>query len=200
MIKDKLFAVGIAGSPRRMGNSSALLRAYLEGVSSEGFNTKSIYLNGKLYRGCQACDRCVRGLDCGLKDDLTAVFPVLQESRIWALASPIYYDGVSGQLKAFFDRLRFMTFDPYKLKGPRRAVVIVTYEDNRRKDYRETAAILAEYLKWNNRGDFGRIRIVAEPNLGSRDDWKKRPALLAKMKHLGIKQAQELLKHVQRQG
>jgi multimeric flavodoxin WrbA len=185
-------AVGIAGSPRKRGNSSALLRAYLKGVSSEGYKTEFIYLNGMLFRGCQACDRCVEGKSCSVKDDLNSIFPVLQKAQIWALASPIYYDGVSGQLKMFFDRLRFTTYDPNKLKGPRRGILIVTYEDDRKKEYFETASQLANYFDWNNRGNFGKVRIVTESNLGPKDAWKSRPDLLDKLKKLGKEQAKEL--------
>ena len=187
-----LLAVGIAGSPRKRGNSSGLLRAYLSGASSEGFQTKFIYLNGMIFRGCQACDRCVEGKACSVEDDLNAIFPVLEKAHIWAMASPIYYDGVSGQLKMFFDRLRFTTYDPYKLKGPRRGILIVTYEDDKKKEYFETASQLAKYLKWNERGDFGNVRVVAESNLGPRDAWKNRPDLLNTLKELGKAQAREL--------
>jgi multimeric flavodoxin WrbA len=127
-----------------------------------------------------------------VKDDLNSVFPLLQKANIWALASPIYYDGVSGQLKTFFDRLRFTTFNPHKLKGPHRGIVIVTYEDDKREEYLKTASSLASYFSWNDRGDFGKVRVVAEPNLGPRDAWKKRPELLTKLRKLGIKQAREL--------
>lgn len=187
-----LLAVGIAGSPRKRGNSSALLRAYLDGTSLEGFNTEFIYLNGMIFRGCQACDRCVEGKSCSVRDDLNSIFSVLQKAHIWAMASPIYYDGVSGQLKMFFDRLRFTTYDPHKLKGPRRGLLIVTYEDDRKKEYFETASQLANYFNWNDRGDFGKVRIVAESNLGPRDAWKSRPDLLQKLKKIGEEQAKDL--------
>jgi multimeric flavodoxin WrbA len=189
---NNLLAVGIAGSPRKRGNSSSLLRAYLEGVSSQGFKTEFNYLNGMLFRGCQACDRCVQGKLCSVKDDLNRIFPVLQKAHIWALASPIYYDGVSGQLKMFFDRLRFTTYDPYKLKGPRRGILMVTYEDDKKKEYFETASQLANYFTWNDRGDFGKVRVVAESNLGPRNAWKTRPDLLQKLKKIGEEQAKEL--------
>ncbi len=187
-----LLAVGIAGSPRKRGNSSALLKAYLNGASSEGFKTEFIYLNGMIFRGCQACDRCVQGKNCSVKDDLNTIFPILRRAQIWALASPIYYDGVSGQLKMFFDRLRFTTYDPYKLKGPRRGILIVTYEDNKKKKYFETASQLANYFTWNDRGDFGKVRVVAESNLGPKDAWESRPDLLNKLLDLGKEQAREL--------
>jgi multimeric flavodoxin WrbA len=192
---NELLAVGIAGSPRKKGNSSALLRAYLEGVSSEGFQTEFVYLNGMMFRGCQACDRCVEGKTCSVKDDLNEIFPVMKKAHIWALASPIYYDGVSGQLKMFFDRMRFTTYDPHKLKGPRRGILIVTYEDDKKRAYEKTASQLAKYLKWNNRGDFGKIQVVAESNLGPRDAWKSRPDLLNKLKMIGKMQARELKKY-----
>jgi multimeric flavodoxin WrbA len=188
----KFLAVGIAGSPRRMGNSTALLRAYLEGAASEGFATRIIFLNQLLYRGCQACDKCVMGEECGVQDDLNQTFPLLEKANIWALSSPIYYDMVSGQMKSFFDRMRFSTYDPHKLKGPRRGIVIVTYEDDRSEFYLELATRMAGYFSWNNRGDFGNVRVVAEPNLGSRDAWKERPDLLKKMNEIGIEQANEL--------
>jgi hypothetical protein len=54
------------------------------------------------------------------------------------------------------------------------------------------ASHLAKYFNWNNRGDFGKIEVVAEANLGPWDAWKKRPDLLAKMKKIGLKQATDL--------
>ena len=194
--QNKLLALGIEGSPRRTGNSTALLKAFLKGVASVGFDTKSIYLNGLTYRGCQGCDQCVKGQPCKLDDDLSEVFPVLSRASIWAMASPIYYDGVSGQLKMFFDRLRFTTFEPNKLEGPRRGIVIVTYEDDRQEDYLKTASTLAKYFTWNNRGDFGEVKVAAESNLGPRDAWKGRPDLIDKLYKAGIEQAAELIELV----
>ena len=190
--KNDYFAIGIAGSPRRRGNSTSLLRAYLEGTSQVGFETKIIYLNNLNYKGCQGCDRCVSGETCGIQDDLCSIFPLLRRADIWAMASPIYYDGVSGQLKTFFDRLRFTTHDPFKLEGPRRGIVIVTYEDDPREYYDEVAAHLADYFNWKNRGDFKTVKVVAESNLGPIDAWKKRPDLQAMLRRTGREQAIEL--------
>ncbi|MBN1224896.1 MAG: flavodoxin family protein [Candidatus Aminicenantes bacterium] len=185
-------AVGVASSGRRRGNSTTLLKAYLEGVRTAGFKTKIVHLNNLHYLGCQGCDRCVNGKECKLQDDLNDIFPIMKEARIWALASPIYYDGVSGQLKTFFDRLRFTTYDPNKLQGPRKGIIIVTYEDKPNKVYTDTARHLAKYFDWNNRGNFSKVEVVAEGNLGPSDAWKKRPDLLERINKLGLKQAKEL--------
>lgn len=194
MVKqNSMLAVGIEGSPRRTGNSTALLKAYLEGAASLGFETQSIYLNRLTYKGCQGCDQCVKGKPCKLDDDLNDIFPVLQRANIWAMASPIYYDGVSGQLKMFFDRLRFTTFEPNKLDGPRRGIVIVTYEDDRSEEYLKTASALAKYFNWHNRGDFGDVKVFAESNMGPADSWKSRPDLIEKLRNIGVEQARDLM-------
>ena len=187
------FAVGVAGSPRARGNSTSLLKAYLEGTASVGFETQIVDLNKIVFRGCQGCDRCVRGEECSVKDDLNKIFPLLQKADIWAMASPIYYDGVSGPLKTFFDRMRFTTYEPHKLIGPRRGMVLVTYEDDRRKYYEEVAVHLADYFNWKNRGDFGKVEVVAESNLGPKDAWKKRPDIQKKLREIGLRQAGELI-------
>jgi hypothetical protein len=192
--KNSYLAIGIAGSPRHRGNSTSLLKAYLVGTSQVGFETKIVYLDDLNYGGCKGCDQCVKGKNCPVIDDLCSVFPLLRSADIWAMASPIYYDGVSGQLKTFFDRLRFTTHDPFKLDGPRRGIVIVTYEDNPRKFYFEIATHLADYFNWKNRGDFGKVKVIAESNLGPIDAWKKRPDLQMKLKEIGIKHAAELKK------
>jgi multimeric flavodoxin WrbA len=135
----------------------------------------------------------VKGQSCLVEDDLNDIFPHLERAAIWAMASPIYYDGVSGQLKAFYDRLRFTTYDPHKLEGPRRAIVIVTYEDDENDDYLKTAGALAKYLKWNDRGDFGDVKVVAESKLGPKNAWKSRPEVLDRLTQFGIDQAREIV-------
>jgi multimeric flavodoxin WrbA len=135
----------------------------------------------------------VQGYSCLVEDDLNEIFPLLDRASIWAMASPIYYDGVSGQLKTFYDRLRFTTFEPRKLEGPRRGIVIVTYEDDENEDYRKAAGALAKYLKWRDRGDFGDVKIVAESNLGPKNAWKSRPEALDRLSQYGVEQAREIL-------
>jgi len=135
----------------------------------------------------------MNGRSCLVDDDLNEIFPLIERAAIWALASPIYYDGVSGQLKTFYDRMRFTTFDPHKLEGPRRGIVIVTYEDDENEDYSKAAGALAKYLNWRNRGDFGEVKVVAEPNLGPKDALKSRPEILERLKQGGIDQAREIL-------
>lgn len=181
--------IGIAGSARKKGNSATLMRAILGGAALAGADTKEVYLNGLVFKGCQGCEKCSSNGKCILNDDLTPILDELKKAEGWVLASPIYYDSVTGQLKTFFDRCRTFTIDPNmqehkpQLEGKRKGVVIVTYEDQSRKDYYHEAKKLANYLGWM--GDFGKVEIIAEGNLGPRDAAGNRPGLLTRMEKLG---------------
>lgn len=181
--------IGIAGSPRESGNSTTLMRAILKGAASTGAATKEVYLNGLTFKGCQACDKCATKGRCVLRDDLTPIIEELNEAEGWVLASPIYYDGVTGQMKAFFDRCRTFTMDSKtnkvkaQLEGKRGGAVIVTYEDKPRKDYFHEAKKLANYLGWM--GDFGKIEIISEGKLDPPDAASNRPDLLERAEEIG---------------
>lgn len=73
---------------------------------------------------------------------------------------------------------------------------MVAYEDHKRADYFNNAKALANYFYWKDRGNFGRVKVVAEANLGRWNAWKKRPALLRKMEKTGETQALSLLKAI----
>jgi multimeric flavodoxin WrbA len=162
--------IGIAGSPRRHGNSTTLLRQVLAGAAEAGAQGEIIHLNDRLYRGCQDCPVCGREGRCVVTDDLSPVLARLPQADIWALATPIYYDGVCGQLKMFFDRCRHLTrgrdgrLEP-QLSGPRAAVIVATYADDERSDYPAVAKVLASYLRWMGGLRAGRdpVRAAAGP-------------------------------------
>jgi multimeric flavodoxin WrbA len=181
--------IGIAGSARRNGNSATLMRAVLKGAAEAGADVKEVYLNGLTFKGCQGCFPCSPKGWCILNDELTPVLEELRNADGWVLASPIYYDSVSGQMKTFFDRCRTFTRDRVthelkpQLEGKRQGVVIVVYEDKARDDYRHEAEKLAHYLAWM--GDFGDVEILSEGNLFAADAAAGRPDLLAKAEELG---------------
>jgi len=192
--------IGIAGSPRRHGNSTTLLRQVLAGAAKAGAQGEIIHLNDRLYRGCQDCPVCGREGRCVVTDDLSPVLARLPQADIWALATPIYYDGVCGQLKMFFDRCRHLTrgrdgrLEP-QLSGPRAAVIVATYADDERSDYPAVAKVLASYLRWM--GDFAPVEILCEPQLGPADAASKRPDLLAKACDVGRQVAGDLGRRLQ---
>ena len=67
--------------------------------------------------GCIACYGCLKGLDrCAIKDDLDEVFDSVRNSDITVVTSPIYYFGLSAQIKPFIDRMyQFFTPDMFEI-------------------------------------------------------------------------------------
>ena len=97
----------ISSSPRRDGNSRLLADAALEGVREAGQSAELVHLDDHLeafLRDCRLC-RSAEGY-CTIGDGFDALFreKFLPADGI-VLATPIYWYGVSGQLKAFFDRM-----------------------------------------------------------------------------------------------
>ena len=95
------------GSPRKNGNTSALVKAFREGAESAGHTVTEFWLGGMNINGCRGC--CAGGKNpespCVQKDDMEQIYPAYKEAEVVVLASPLYYWTISGQLKCAFDRL-----------------------------------------------------------------------------------------------
>ncbi len=94
------------GSPRPNGNTAKMVEAFREGAESAGSEVVVIDVFKKQIHDCIACEYChTKGLgECIQKDDMQEVYDVLKEADMLVLASPIYYHGISGQLKCAIDR------------------------------------------------------------------------------------------------
>jgi len=100
--------LGIYGSGRKGGNSDQLLDKALEGARSLGAETSSIYARELKMSGCLACNCCEKTGKCIVKDDMQSVYPLFEWADIIFLASPIYFYGLSGQIKLIIDRAQAM--------------------------------------------------------------------------------------------
>ncbi len=97
----------LSSSPRRDGNSRLLATAALDGAREAGHSAELVHLDdhlGAFLRDCRVC-RSAEG-HCTIEDGFEALF---REKFLPAdgvvLATPVYWYGVSGQLKTFFDRM-----------------------------------------------------------------------------------------------
>ena len=96
--------LGIYGSARKGGNSDQLLDKALEGARSSGAETLSVYARDLKMSGCLACNGCEKTGKCIVKDDMQSVYPLFEWADIIFMASPIYFYGLSGQVKLIIDR------------------------------------------------------------------------------------------------
>jgi len=113
-----LRVLGIAGSPRRGGNTDLLLAEVMKGAASRGAEVKTIVLNDLKIAPCQHCDACLETGRCKVKDDMQMVYRELENADRIVLASPLHFMGVTAQMKAMIDRCQALWARKYVLKLP----------------------------------------------------------------------------------
>ncbi len=92
------------GSPRKKGNTDLMMDAFLEGVAEAGGQIHRVYVRDLQIAGCLGCGYCDKEGVCIQKDDMESLYTLLQESPRIVVASPIYFYGITGQLKLLVDR------------------------------------------------------------------------------------------------
>lgn len=102
-----MFILGIAGSPRRNSNSELLLEAALDGARSEKNVIEKIVVANCNIKPCRGCD-CCRSGTCTINDDMDYILPRLEQAEALIVASPIYFYGLTSQLKALIDRCQVL--------------------------------------------------------------------------------------------
>jgi NAD(P)H-dependent FMN reductase len=114
----KLKVLGIAGSPRRDGNTDHLLQQVMAGASSQGAETKTVVISELNISPCRHCDGCIKTGKCVVDDDMQWLHTDLREADRIILASPIFFMGVTAQTKAMIDRCQALWVIKYILKLP----------------------------------------------------------------------------------
>ena len=108
--------LGISGSPRRDGNTELLLKEFLRGAEENGLETGLNILSELNISPCTSCDLCRKDGQCAINDDMQSMYSKLLEADYIVLASPIYFSGVSAQMKCCIDRCQALWSRKYILK------------------------------------------------------------------------------------
>jgi multimeric flavodoxin WrbA len=109
--------LGILGSPRPRGNAATLLESFLAGARNEGAETVLLDVTGMFISGCRACNDCQDTGECVVDDDMRTFYDALQRADVLVLATPLYFSGMSSQLKAVIDRCQCLWQMVRKGKG-----------------------------------------------------------------------------------
>ncbi len=110
--------LGIAGSPRRGGNTDLLLERAIAGARDGGGQTEMVVLSELRIAPCQHCDGCLAEGRCVIDDDMQGLYPKLREADRLILASPVFFMGIAAQTKAMIDRCQALWAIKYVLKRP----------------------------------------------------------------------------------
>ena len=94
------------GSPRKNGNTSALVDAFKEGAESKQHVVEVVGVGNMKINGCLACEFCHGKGEgkCIQQDDMQSLYPKLAEADLVVFASPVHYWSFSGQLQSAITR------------------------------------------------------------------------------------------------
>ena len=144
------------GSPRKGGNTSALVEKFTKGAEDAGNTVTEFFLDHMDIHGCKGCfgGHSSRECPCVQKDDMMQIYPAVRECDVVVLATPLYYWNMSGQIRTAIDRLFALEEgDGNLLRGHGRAsALLMAAEGHGFEDVLLYYEHLLEHLKWENLG------------------------------------------------
>lgn len=96
--------VVLTGSPNKNGSSNLLADCFRRGAEAAGHRVEIIDTAHADIRPCTGCVRCGYEDPCAQKDDVEAIREKILAADMLAFATPLYYYGMSAQLKTMIDR------------------------------------------------------------------------------------------------
>lgn len=109
--------IAIYGSPRRDGNSSALLKQAVSGARQEGAEVEEVFLRDYKISPCLEIYNCIKTGECAIRDDFPEILAKLESSAGIMLASPIFFYTVSAHTKIFMDRCQSLWVRKYWIEN-----------------------------------------------------------------------------------
>ena len=100
--------MAIVGSPRPKGNTDLLIDQALEEAAANGAETEKIILSQYRINPCLGHPNCNSFDKCKVDDDVPEILDKFRDAEGIILGSPVYYYGVTAQMKAFIDRNYFL--------------------------------------------------------------------------------------------
>lgn len=119
----------LEGSPHKNGSSNLLADNFIKGAKESGHEVQVYDAAHAKIGPCMGCNACGMNGACVQKDDMSEVEKLILNSDMIVFVSPIYYFGISAQLKTLIDR--FYSFNtPLMGKGLKSALIVAAWDDS----------------------------------------------------------------------
>ena len=107
----------LSGSPRKGGNTDLLVEAFVKGLSPK-HDVEIVSVRDYKVNPCMGCNACFRNEahTCVQKDDMSTIYEKMALADMLVIASPVYFYGLSAQLKAVIDRFHNPIRDTFHIK------------------------------------------------------------------------------------
>ncbi len=189
----KLKVLGIMGSPRIKSNTDLLLDEALNGVRSQQVETEKIVADKLRITPCREYYGCLKDGNCVIRDDMDGIYSQIIAADGIIVASPMFFYGLSAQLKAVIDRCQALWVRRYILKtipdSARKGIFIAVGATRGRQLFDGSILTVKYFFKAIGAEYSGELLVRG---VDKRGEIKDRPALLEDAFALGKKLAREI--------
>lgn len=96
----------ITGSPRKGGNTFAMVDAFTKAAEAKGHEVVRFDAAMMKIGGCHACMTCFKtGKACSFDDDFNTIAPHILDADAIVYAMPLYWYSIPAQIKGVIDRV-----------------------------------------------------------------------------------------------
>jgi multimeric flavodoxin WrbA len=189
--------LGVAGSPRRHGNTEILLDRFLAGAEQAGGQVDKVVVARLAIAGCIACGGCWKQGVCVVQDDFQEVNRALVESDVIALATPLFFWSLPAQVKALIDRSQSQWAREVKAHIPlpptpaghdRRRGVLISVGGDSRRHFEGVVRTVRDYLAVYEADYWGELLYN---HIDDRGEIEQHPTALQEAFDLGRRAVQE---------
>lgn len=156
----------ITGSPHKNGTSALLADEFIRGAEESGHDVFRFDSAFEKAAPCLGCNRCrLDGAKYVKKDAMEKLNPELLAADVVVFVTPLYYYGMSSQLKTVIDR--FYAINSKLIGSGKKAILLASAHDA--NDWTMRALVshyetVLKYLEWNDAG------ILLATGCGTRSD------------------------------
>lgn len=165
----------LTASPRKNGNSDTLAREFAGAAREKGHMVDIFRIADHEIHPCRACDGCwTDGKPCVQDDGMRQLYPLLNQADVVAFFTPLYFFGMSAQMKLVIDRFYPLCKDDKMDAFSGKQSVLVVCGASQDEDDFEAALehydLMTDYLGWEDCG-----AVVAsglwEPGAAAKSQW-----------------------------
>lgn len=170
----KCRVLGIVGSPRKKGNTSAMVDAILQGAAMQGAGVEMVQLSKYKIKPCRACDACREKGKCRHSDDMDELLALMKESDVWVFGTPVYWWGPTAQMKTFVDRW-YQDVKGLRGCGKKKVILAIPFGDTEAKTARHTIGMFHDAMKYLKKDI---VEVIEAPGMGGMKDAEENSELM----------------------
>jgi len=177
--------LAIMGSPRKQGNTHAMVLSVLESAKACGAEGEIILLGDLDIAECNGCLACWKTGYCAKNDDMNKLYDLIAQSDAILFGTPVYWYGPTALIKAFLDR--FVYFNCPENRGKvqgKKAALVIPFEE---EDPQAADLVIALFEKSFAYLEMNLVGSVIAPGLLYKGEAADKPAVMQRTAELGRK-------------